>query len=156
MTLLSTCLGLVCDINAMSRLVPSLFLSLTLSPVRPLMDQVSPYLWPITSIHLSIASNSIQCILRMSTLRLAGPAQVFIGALAFKTICWKRGSVNMWREPPMVISSLSPSLHPQPGSNYVITEAITGPLTFDSLPGFPCSSKLRLCKLLVSKVDQNF
>ena len=110
----STCLGLVCDINAMSRLVPSLFLSPTLSPVRPLMDQVSAYLWPITNIHLNIASNSIQCIqlLRMSTLRLADPAQVFIGTLAFKTICWKRGSVNMWREPPMVISSLSPSLHP--------------------------------------------
>ena len=145
MTLLSTCLGLVCDINAMSRLVPSLFLSLTLSSVRPLMDQVSPYLWPITSIHLNIASNSILCIqlLRMSTSRLAGPAQVFIRALAFKTICWKRGSVNMWREPPMVISSLSPSLHPQPGSNYVITEAITGLLTFDSLPGFPCCSKSR-------------
>lgn len=88
-------LGLVCDINALSRLVPSLFLSLTLSPCPPTPWIKCPihYLCPITNIHLNIASNSIQCIqhLRMSTSRPSGgPAQVFIGALAFKTICWKR------------------------------------------------------------------
>lgn len=88
-------MSLVCDINAMSRLVPSLFLSLTLSRCPPTQWIKCPlaYLSPITNIHLNIASNSIQCIQhlrRMSTPRyLLGlwPSEPFAGN-------WR--SVNMW------------------------------------------------------------
>ena len=88
-------MSLVCDINAMSRLVPSLFLSLTLSRCPPTQWIKCPlaYLSPVTNIHLNIASNSIQCIQhlrRMSTPRyLLGlwPSEPFAGN-------WR--SVNMW------------------------------------------------------------
>ena len=106
------------------------------------------YLCPITNIHPNIASNSIQCIqhLRMSTSRHSGgPAQVFIGALAFKTICWKReiSKYVEWSLP----WSYRPYLH-----LYIHTQAV---ITWLQKPLGGCSHRTHSLVFLVIESQEN-